>query len=109
MALASAVQGGNIVLCGPIPFPVPVGKLRLYWIIWMNLEPRFRHTCDDTHEHNSLLYRKGSNILLLPCATFNPPSHTSTVRVLGGTPLELWGLSSRVMLQPTNTSDTGHA
>ena len=39
--------------------------------------------------HNSLIYRKGSNILPLPCATFNPPSHTSTVRVSGRTPSNL--------------------
>ena len=74
--------------CGAIPSPVPVGKLRLYWIISMSLEPRFRHTCDDALEDNSLLYCKGSNILPLPCATFNPPSHTSTVQLLGSTPLE---------------------
>ena len=91
MLLASAVQDGGIVQCSAIPSPVPVGKLRLYWIIWMSLKPRFRHTCDDAPEDNSLLYRKGSNILLLPCATFNPPSHTSTVRVSGRTPLEFGG------------------
>ena len=45
----------------------------------MSLEPRFRHTCDDALEDNSLLYRNGSNIIPLPCGTFNPPSHTSTV------------------------------
>ena len=55
----------------------------------MSLEPRFRHTCDDDHQDNSLLYRKGSNILALPCATFNPPSHASTVRVSGRTPSNL--------------------
>ena len=75
--------------CGAIPSPVSVGKLRLYWIIWMSLEPRFRHTCDDAQEANSLLYRTGSNILPLPCATFNPPSHTSTVQVSGRTPSNL--------------------
>ena len=36
-------------------------------------------------------YRKGSNILPLPCGTFNPPSHTSTVRVSDRTPLEFGG------------------
>ena len=79
------------MLCGAIPSPVPVGKLRLYWIIWMSLEPRLRHTCDDALEDNSLLYRKGSNILPLPCAAFNPLSHTSTVQVSGRTPLEFEG------------------
>ena len=54
----------------------------------MSLEPRFRHTCDDALKDNSLLYRKGSNILPLRCATFNPPIHTSTVQVSGRTPLE---------------------
>ena len=93
VALASAVQDGGIVKYGAIPSPVPVGKLRLFWIIWMSLEPRFRHTCDDAPEDNSLLYRKGSNILSLPCVTFNPPSHTSIVRVSGRTPLEFGGLA----------------
>ena len=55
----------------------------------MSLEPRFRHTCDDAHQDNSLLYRKGSNILPLPCGSFNPPSHTSTVHVSGRTPSNL--------------------
>ena len=55
----------------------------------MSLESRFRHTCDDAHQDNSLLYSKGSNILPLPCATFNPPSHTGTVRVSGRTPSNL--------------------
>ena len=45
------------------PTPVPVGKLRLYWIIWISLEPRARHTCDHVKEANSLLYRTGSHIL----------------------------------------------
>ena len=54
----------------------------------MSLEPRFRHTCDDAHHDNSLLYRKGSNIPPLPCGSFNPPSQTSTVHVSGKTPLE---------------------
>ena len=57
----------------------------------MRLKPRFRHTCDDALEDNSLLYRKGSNILPLPCATFNSPSHTSTVQVSGRTPSN-WGV-----------------
>ena len=35
----------------------------------MSLESRFRHTCDDALEDNSLLYRNGSNILPLPCGT----------------------------------------
>ena len=73
---------------GAIPTPVPVGKLRLYWIIWISLEPRFSHTCDDAHEANSLLHRTGSNIPHLPVATFNHSSHTSTVQVSGRTPLE---------------------
>ena len=60
-------------------------------IIWISLEPRFRHTCDDAHQDNSLLYRKGSNILSLPGGTFNPPSHTSTVHVSGRTLLEFGG------------------
>ena len=51
--------------------------------LWMSLEPRFRHTCDDAQEENSPLYRTGSNILPLPCATFHPPSHTSTVQISG--------------------------
>ena len=38
VALASAVYDGGIVECGAIPSPVPVGKLRLYWIIWMSFE-----------------------------------------------------------------------
>ena len=75
--------------CGAIPSSVPVGKLRLYWIIWMGLEPRFRHTCDDAQEVNSLLYRTGSSIPPLPCATFNPPSHTSTMQVSAGPPSNL--------------------
>ena len=50
-----------------------------------------RHTCDDALEDNSLSYRNGSNILPLPCGTFNPPSHTSTVGVSGRTPLEFGG------------------
>ena len=58
MALASAVEDGGIVQCGAIPSPVPVGKFRLYWIIWMSLETQFRHTCDDALEDNSLSYRK---------------------------------------------------
>ena len=49
---------------GAIPPPVTVGKLRLYWIIWISLESRFSHTCDDAQEANSLLYRTGSNVLL---------------------------------------------
>ena len=77
--------------CGAIASPVPVGNLRLYWIISMSLEPRFRHTCDDTLEDNSLLYHNDSNILPLPCGTFNPPSHTSTVGVSGRAPLEFGG------------------
>ena len=77
--------------CGAIPSPVPVGKLRLYWITWMSLESRFRHTCDDAHQDNFLLYRKGSNILPPFCESFNPPSHTSTVHVSGKTPLEFGG------------------
>ena len=32
-----------------------------------------------------------SNILPLPCATFNPTSHTSTVQVSGRSPLEFGG------------------
>ena len=55
----------------------------------MSLEPQFRHTCDDALEDNSLLYRNGFDILPLPCGTFNPPSHTSTVGVLGRTSLDL--------------------
>ena len=55
----------------------------------MSLEPRFRHTCDDALEDNSLLYRNGFNILPLPCETFNPPSHTSTLGVSGRTPSNL--------------------
>ena len=42
----------------------------------MSLEPRFRHTCEDALEDNSLLYPKGSNILPLPYNFFNLPSHT---------------------------------
>ena len=57
----------------------------------MSLEPRFRHTCHDALEDNSLLCRDGSNILPLPCGTFNLPSHTSTVGVSGRTPLEFGG------------------
>ena len=81
--------------CGAIPTPVRVGKLTLYWIIWISLEPQFSHTCDDVQEANYLLYRTGSNILPLPCATSNPPSHTSTVQVLGRTPLEFGGSGQR--------------
>ena len=77
--------------CGATPSPVPVRKLRFYWIIWMSLEPRFIHTCDDAQEDDSLFYRTGSNILPLPCATFNPPSHTSTVQVSGRAPLKFGG------------------
>ena len=55
----------------------------------MSLEPRFRYTCDDALEDNSLLYRNGSNILPLPCGNFNLPSHTSTVGVSGRTPSNL--------------------
>ena len=91
MAIASAVQDGGIALCGAIASRVPVGKLRLYRITWMSLEPRFRHTCDDAHKNNSLLYRKGSNILPLRYNFFNPPSHTSTVGVSGRTSLEFGG------------------
>ena len=91
VAIASTVQGSGIAECVAIASPVPVGKLRLYWITWMSLEPRFRHTCDDAHKDNSLLYRKGSNILPLPYKSFNPPSHTSTVGVSGRTSLEFGG------------------
>ena len=87
MALASAVYDGGIVECGAIPTPVPVGNLRLFWIIWISLEPRFSHTCDDAHEANSLLHRTGSNIL--------HSSHTSTVQVSGRTPLEFGGSGQR--------------
>ena len=72
---------GGVGYCGAITSLVPVGKLRLYWIMSMSLEPRFRHTYDDGLEDNSLLYRNGSNILPLLCGKFNPPSHTSTVGV----------------------------
>ena len=89
MASASTVKDCGTVECGAIPPPVLVGKLRLYWIVWMSLEPRFRHTCDDALKDNFLLYRNGSNILPLPCGTFNPPSHTSIVGVSGRTPLDL--------------------
>ena len=71
------------------PSSVPVVKSRLDWIISMSLEPWFRHTCDDALKDNSLLYHNGSNILSLPCGTFNPPSHTSTVGVSGRTPSNL--------------------
>ena len=91
MAITSAVQDGGIAQCGAIASPVPVGNLRLYWITWMSLEPRFRHTCDDAHKDNSLLYRKGSNIMSLPYDSFNPPSHTSTVGVSGRTSFEFGG------------------
>ena len=57
----------------------------------MSLEPRFRHTCDDALEDNSLLYSEGYNILPLPYNFFNPPSHTSTVGVSGRTSLEFGG------------------
>ena len=72
------------------------------------IEALLDHLDELAQEDNSLLYRTGSNILPLPCATFNPPSHTSTVQVAGRTPLE-FGSSSRLMLQPSNTSDTGQA
>ena len=62
-----------------------------YWIISMSLELRFRHTCDDALDDNSLLYRNGANILPLPCGKFNPPSHTSTVGVSCRTCLEFGG------------------
>ena len=75
--------------------PVPVGKLRLYWIIWISVEPRFSHTCDDAQEANSLLFRTGSHILPLPCATSNPPSHMSTLQVSGRTPLEFGSSGQR--------------
>ena len=65
--------------------------IEAYWIIWISLEPRFRHTCDNAQEANSLLYRTGSNILSSPCPTFNPLTHTSTVQVSGRTPLEFGG------------------
>ena len=81
--------------CGAIPTPVPVGKLKLYWIIWISLEPRFSHTCDDAQEAISLLYRTGSNILPLPHATSNSPSRTSTMQVSGRTPLEFEGSGQR--------------
>ena len=55
----------------------------------MSLEPRFRHTCDDALEDSSLLYCNDSNIVPLPCGTFNPPNHTSTVGVSGRTPSNL--------------------
>ena len=42
-------------------------------------------------QDNSLLHRKGSNILPLPCGSFNPPSHTSTVGVSDRTSLEFGG------------------
>ena len=86
MALASAVKDCGMVECGAIPTPVSVGKLRLYWIILISLEPRARHTCDDVQEANSLLYRTGFHILPLPCATSNPQSHTSTLQVSGRPP-----------------------
>ena len=41
---------GGVGRRGAITSPVPVGKFRLYWIISMSLEPRFRHTCDDALE-----------------------------------------------------------
>ena len=58
VAIASTVQGSGIAECVAIASPVPVGKLRLYWITWMSLEPRFRHTCDDAHKDNSLYIAK---------------------------------------------------
>ena len=57
----------------------------------MSLELRSRHACDDALEDNSLLYRKGYNILPLPYDFVNPPSHTSTVGVSGRTSLEFGG------------------
>ena len=57
----------------------------------MNLESRFRHTCDDALEDNFLLNRKDYNILPQPYNFFNPPSHTSTVGVSGRTSLEFGG------------------
>ena len=95
MALASAVYDGGFVECGAIPTPVPVVNLRLFWIIWISLEPRFSHTCDDAHEANSLLHHTRSNILHLNFATFNHSSHTSTVQVSGRTPLEFGGSGQR--------------
>ena len=95
VALASAVQDGGIVEYGAIPTPLPVGKLRLYWIIWISFEPRFSHTCDYAQEANSLLYRTGSNILPLSHATSNPSSHTSTVQISGRTVLEFGGSGQR--------------
>ena len=47
----------------------------------MSLEPRLIHTCDDALKDNSLLYRKGYNILPQPYNFFNLPSHTSTAGV----------------------------
>ena len=44
VVLASVVQDCGIVECGAIPPPLPVRKLRLYWI---SLEPRARHTCEE--------------------------------------------------------------
>ena len=95
VALVTAVSDGDIVECGAIPTPVPVGKLRLYWIIRISLEPRFSHTCDDAQEPNSLLYRTGPNILSLLCTTSNPPSHTGTVQDSGRTPLDFGGSGQR--------------
>ena len=46
----------------------------------MSLEPRLKHTCDDALEDNSLLYRKGYNILPQPC---NPSSLRATPAPLG--------------------------
>ena len=91
VAIASAVHDGGIAQYGAIASPVPGGTLRLYWITWISLEPRFRHTCDDAHQDNSLLYHRDSDILPLPCGRFNPQGHTSTVGVSGRTSLEFGG------------------
>ena len=44
---------------------------------------------------NFLSYRTGSHILLSPCATSNPPSHTSTLQVSCRTPLEFGSSGQR--------------
>ena len=55
----------------------------------MSLEARLKHTCDDALEDNSLLYRKGYNILPQPYNFFNPASHTSIAGVSGRPPSNL--------------------
>ena len=84
--------------CGAIPTHVPVGRLRLSWIIWISLEPRARHACEDAQEAISLLYRTGFHSLSFPCVISSSPSHTSTLQVSGRTPLEFGGSGQRLCL-----------